>query len=198
MGKSVEECGDLMPTKFQSQQGQLLLDSGQLTGSFFHRTVVLICQHDEEGALGLVLNRPTTNKVGEALVADLPEFIKDQILYVGGPVQLTALSYLHSAPFLPEANVMPNLSLGHSIDNLVEFGDSYTSDQKVRLFAGYAGWSPGQLEDEINRKAWVLHPASIDLVFDSTPKKLWRHILLQKNDWTCRLLAEIPDDLSWN
>src|SRR5512141_2450242 len=99
--------------KFQSLKGQLLLDSGQLSGSFFHRTVVLICQHDPEGAFGLVLNRPTDNKVGEALVADLPELVKEQTLYLGGPVQPTALSYLHTDSFLPNASVMPNLDLGH-------------------------------------------------------------------------------------
>ena len=82
-------------------QGQLLLDGGNLRGSFFHRTVVLICQHDAEGAFGLVLNRATENKVGEVLVADLPEPLKEQTLYVGGPVQPGALSYLHSEDFLP-------------------------------------------------------------------------------------------------
>src|SRR6185312_13324749 len=100
-------------------KGQLLLDSGQLSGSFFQRTVVLICQHDAEGAFGLVLNRSSGNKLGEMLVADVPDSLKDQTLYLGGPVQLSALSFLHSDIFLPEASVMPNLELGHSLDNLV-------------------------------------------------------------------------------
>jgi putative transcriptional regulator len=187
-----------MPEKFHSLKGQLLLDGGQLTGSFFHRTVVLICQHDKEGAFGLVLNRPTDNKVGEALVADLPETVKEQTLYLGGPVQPTALSYLHSDTFLPEASVMPNLDLGHSLESLVDLGQSYSVTQQVRLFAGYAGWSGGQLEDEMKRHAWVTHPASLDLVFHAESKSLWRLILREKEDWQYRLLAEMPDDLSWN
>jgi putative transcriptional regulator len=187
-----------MAKKFKSRRGQLLLDSGQLAGSFFHRTVVLICQHDAEGAFGLVLNHPTNNKVGEALVADLPETFKEQTLYLGGPVQPTALSYLHSAPFLPDANVMQNLNLGHSLEELVELGGSYSASEQVRLFAGYAGWSPGQLEDELKRQTWVLHPASLELVFESDAKKLWRQILLKKKGWPYRLLANMPDDLSWN
>src|SRR5512140_2013398 len=97
--------------KFHSLKGQLLLDSGQLTGSFFHRSVVLICQHDKDGAFGLVLNRPTDNKVGDALVADLPDALKEQTVYLGGPVQPTALSYLHADAFIPEASVLPNLDL---------------------------------------------------------------------------------------
>src|SRR5947209_13963102 len=98
----------------QFLKGQLLLDSGQLSGSFFQRTVVLICQHDAEGAFGLVLNRATGSAVGETIVADLPAVLKTHPLYLGGPVQPTALSFLHSDSFIPDANVMLNLSLGHS------------------------------------------------------------------------------------
>lgn len=187
-----------MAEKFPSLKANLLLDSGQLTGSFFHRTVVLICQHDAEGAFGLVLNRPTENKIGEALVADLAEGVKEQTLFLGGPVQPTALSYLHSDSFLPNGSVMANLDLGHSLDTLVELSQNFSTTQQLRLFAGYAGWSPGQLEDEIKRSAWVTHPASIDLVFHTEPRSLWRSILLQKGDWRYRLLADIPDDPSWN
>src|SRR5579871_2751683 len=126
-------------------RGQLLLDSGSLRGSFFQRTVVLVCQHDAEGAFGLVLNRSSGNKLGDMVVADLPDQIKGQMLYVGGPVQLSALSYLHTDSFLPEASVMPNLELGHSLDSLVEIAESFSPTKKLKTFAGYAGWSPGQL-----------------------------------------------------
>src|ERR1700741_1729496 len=105
-----------MGEKSKFLKGQLLLDSGQLGGSFFQRTVVLICQHDEEGAFGLVLNRDSGNKLGEMLVADVADQLRDQPLYLGGPVQLSALSFLHSDSYLPDANVMPNLDLGHSLD----------------------------------------------------------------------------------
>src|SRR5271154_3128080 len=178
-------------------KGQLLLDSGQLNGSFFQRTVVLICQHDAEGALGLVLNRSSGNNLGEMLVADVPDQLKDQPLYLGGPVQLSALSFLHSDNFLPEASVMPNLELGHSLDSLVEIGESFSVTKKVKMFAGYAGWSPGQLEDEMKRKAWLTHPASIDLVFDTEPEQLWQMILRQKG-LKYRLIAEMPEDVSLN
>src|SRR3954471_22226245 len=107
-------------------KGQLLLDSGQLNGSFFQRTVVLICQHDAEGAFGLVLNRASGNNVGEMIVADLPDTLKSTPLYLGGPVQPSALSFLHTDAFIPEANVMANLSLGHSIDSLIELGESFS------------------------------------------------------------------------
>ena len=181
----------------QYLQGQLLLDSGQLTGSFFARTVILICQHDAEGAFGLVLNRPTGGKVGDALVADLPDALKESPLYLGGPVQPSAMSFLHTDLFLPDANVMPNLSLGHSLDALMDLGESYATDSKVKLFAGYAGWSPGQLENEIRRQAWLTHPASLELVFSVDAASMWPKLMRQKG-WNNQLLAQIPDDPTLN
>ncbi len=186
-----------MGSEFESLKGQLLLDSGELRGSFFNRSVVLICQHDPQGAFGLVLNQASPNKVGEVLVADLPDVIKEMNLYLGGPVQTSALSYLHSDIFLPDANVMANLSLGHSLEELVDLGQSFASTQQIRLFAGYAGWSPGQLEAELKRNAWVTHPASVDLVFRADPSDLWQEILKAKG-WKYRLIAEGPEDLSLN
>src|ERR1035437_2448769 len=178
-------------------QGQLLLDSGGLRGSFFQHTVVLICQHDAEGAFGLVLNRTSGNKVGETLVADLPDVLKESPLYLGGPVEPTALSFLHADNFIPDANVMPNLSLGHSLDDLTDIGESFSPTRKIKMFAGYTGWSPGQLEDEMKRKAWITHPASLELLFDTSPDKLWQIILNQKG-WKYKILGQTPEDLSWN
>jgi len=181
----------------KSLKGQLLLDNGRLQGSFFHRTVLLICQHDEDGAFGLVLNRPTGETVGDALVANLAEPLKATDLFLGGPVQPQALSYLHSDVFLPEANVMPNLNLEHSLEELADLGDSFSATQRIKVFAGYAGWSPGQLDDEMRRDTWLTHPASLDLVFHDSPKELWPMILKEKG-WKYRLISQQPEDLSGN
>lgn len=186
-----------MSKAHQSLKGQLLLDGGKLRGSWFHRTVVLICQHDAEGAFGLVLNRDSGKKVGDALVADLPAQLKDLGLYVGGPVQPTAMSFLHTDDYLPDGNVMANLSLSHALDELIELGDSYSPTQKIKLFAGYAGWSAGQLDNEMERQAWLTHPASIAWVFDTDPAELWRRILQRKGP-AYVLLADSPEDPSVN
>ncbi|MBI3415244.1 MAG: YqgE/AlgH family protein [Verrucomicrobia bacterium] len=186
-----------MTSKSQSLKGQFLLDGGKLRGSYFNRTVVLICQHDSEGAFGLVLNRPSDHAVGEMIVADLPDALRNAALFSGGPVQPAALSYLLTDTFIPDANVMSNLTLGHSLDTLVELSEAYSTSQQLRIFAGYAGWSPGQLEAEMKRDAWLIHPGSIDLIFNTAPKELWRTILYQMG-WEYRLLADGPDDLSLN
>jgi putative transcriptional regulator len=195
------------PEKFL--KGQLLLDSGQLRGSFFQRTVVLICEHNAEGAFGLVLNRSTGSKIGEMVVADLPETLKEFPLYLGGPVQPTALSYLHSDSFIPEVDksflttdapngtVIPNLALGHSLDTLVEIGESFSPTRKVKMFAGYSGWGPGQLEDEMKRKAWLTYPASLELVLETDPSVLWQKVLRSMGP-KYTLLSQMPEDLSLN
>jgi len=188
----------VMPDKSKFLKGQLLLDSGELHGSFFQHTVVLICQHDTEGAFGLVLNRSTGSKVGEMVVADLPDTVKECPLYLGGPVQPTALSFLHSDSFIPDADVLPNVSLGHSLDSLMDIGESFSPEKKIKLFAGYAGWSGGQLEDEMKRKAWLTYPASLELVFETPPEKLWQTVLQRKGGWRNKLRAQMPEDLSWN
>jgi putative transcriptional regulator len=186
-----------MDSSQKSLKGQLILDNGKLRGSFFHRTVILICQHDSEGAFGLVLNRSTKNKVGEAVVANLPDTLKEETLFLGGPVQPQALSYLHNDTYIPDANVLTNLSLGHSLDSLVDLGESFSSTVRLKIFAGYAGWSPGQLEDEMKRDTWMTHPASLELVFHPNPEQLWPEILKEKG-WKYKLIAESPEDPSWN
>jgi putative transcriptional regulator len=186
-----------MNEKSRFLQGQFLLDAGELGGSFFAKTVVLICQHDAEGAFGLVINRTTDKKFSEVISADIPEVLKEQPLYLGGPVQPTAMSYLHSDAFLPDANVMTGLSLGHSLDELLELGGGYSPTRKLKTFAGYAGWAPGQLENEMKRKAWLTHPATLDLVFDPEPGQLWKKILCSKG-WRYEILAQMPDDPSVN
>jgi putative transcriptional regulator len=186
-----------MAKAFQSLKGQLLLDNGKLQGSFFQRSVILICQHDADGAFGLVLNRETGTTVGEAVSAPLSNQIKAMSLFHGGPVQPQMLSFLHSDSFLPDANVMPNVSLGHSVDTLVEITEGYSPSRQMRVFAGYAGWSPGQLDDEMKRDTWLTHAATLELIFSASPAKLWKLVLAAKG-WRYKLIADAPEDLSWN
>ena len=80
-------------------------------------------------------------------------------------------------------------------DNMGQ-GQSFSPTQQLRIFAGYAGWSPGQLEEEMKRDAWLTHPASLELLFNSNAEDFWQSILRQKG-WKYRLLSQTPEDLSW-
>ncbi|MSU37209.1 MAG: YqgE/AlgH family protein [Pedosphaera sp.] len=187
-----------MPSAHKSLKGQLLLDGGRLAGSYFHRTVVLVCEHTADGAFGLILNRPSKRELGESVDGKLPKWMAGQPLFEGGPILPAAMSFLHSAPVLLQANILPNLSKGHDLAELIELGSDEAAGRKLRVFGGYAGWSPGQLDDEMRREAWLTHPGSIELVFEIEPQDLWRHLLRQRLRWQERLIADSPDDLSWN
>jgi putative transcriptional regulator len=144
-----------MSEPVKTLKGKLLLDGGDLTGSFFHRSVLLICEHNAEGAFGLVLNRSSGSKVGELIVADLPETLKFAPLFLGGPVQPTALSFLHSDNFIPDANVFPNLNLGHSLDDLLEIGESFTPPEALwqKILKSKGGWKNkllSQMPDDLS------------------------------------------------
>ena len=168
-----------------------------MAGSFFTHTVLLVCQHDAQGAFGLVLNRSANRTVGDVIEADLPDAIKAAPLYLGGPVQATALSYLHAPGACEPGNVMDHLRLSHSIEELEALSEQFNPSQQLKLFAGYAGWAPGQLDDEMRRKSWLTHPADFQLVFNADPTKLWRQILREFGG-QYRLIAEGPEDLAWN
>jgi putative transcriptional regulator len=177
----------------KSLKGRLILDGGKLAGSPFHRTVVLICHHDPEGAFGLVLNRKSETKIEDVLTESLPDAVGEQPLYLGGPVRPQALSCLIHDPTIngtTEDVVMPGLRIAHTLDGL-------PTQAQLKFFAGYAGWSPGQLDNEMKRKDWLTHPASIDHIFHPQPEGLWKSIVRTKGP-EYLLLAEAPDDLSHN
>jgi putative transcriptional regulator len=173
-------------------RGWLLVASPTLTDPNFRRTVILIGEHSDEGAMGVVLNRPSPVSVAEA-VPPLADLVEDQdLVYVGGPVQPQAIVVLGdfehperagsvvlgSIGFLP-AEIAPDEDLGPL--------------SRVRVFAGYAGWSPGQLEDEIDDDAWIVAAASPDDVFTDDSDGLWAHVL-RRLGGRYALLATMPLD----
>ena len=186
-----------MNNEFKSLKGHLLLDAGGMYGSSFHHSVILMCQHSPEGAFGLVLNQPSSNCVGEVLPFDLPPSVKQQPVRNGGPVDGHSIHILHSDTLMFQGNVLPNLSLLQDMNDLNDLKNSINPDKKIEVFTGYSGWGPGQIESEISRKSWLIHPASIELVFKRQNESDWRDILSKMN-WQQRLLANAPDDLSWN
>ena len=179
-----------------SLRGQLLIAGATLPDPNFARTVVLVCEHSEEGALGLVLNRPGELVVGEAApeLADLTG--DDAVIDTGGPVQPDALLVLaeFEDPSLAGICVVENVGLvgdGSEIEELVEATD------RVRIFAGYAGWGPGQLDEELEREDWFVAPAGVDDIFNPDADELWRRVLERKGGLFA-LVARMPIDPSVN
>jgi putative transcriptional regulator len=176
-------------------QGHLLIASPSLLDPNFKRTVVLVTEHGDEGAAGLVLNRPSPAPVSE-LVPQLELLVDDgEQVWMGGPVQPNAVLVL--GEFLdPQDAAVPLFgSLGFpALDDPDEVVPATT---RRRVFAGYAGWGAGQLEDELEREDWILEPALPDDAFTEAPEELWADVLRRKGG-IYELVARMPEDPSVN
>jgi putative transcriptional regulator len=179
-----------------SLTGQLLIASPGLLDPNFRRTVVLITEHNEEGAAGLVLNRPSLVEVAAA-VPQLEELVEeDEQVWVGGPVEPAAVVVL--AEFDDDAEPAVPILDGIGFAALDEGAEAIAAvTRRRRVFAGYAGWGGGQLEAELERDDWILEPARPDDVFAEDADGLWRAVLRRKGG-IFELVARMPDDPSMN
>jgi putative transcriptional regulator len=180
-----------------STRGQLLIAGPTLGDPNFWRTVVLIVQHNDEGALGLVLNRPSETTVGEA-VPQLNELVDPQEdVLVGGPVQQSSVMVLAEFEDPDDAALLAFDDVGILGSGLEPEGTGGLSVRTARAFAGHAGWGPGQLDDELERGDWILEPARRDDAFTAEPRTLWGSVLTRKGG-TYALIARMPADPSVN
>jgi putative transcriptional regulator len=172
----------------ESLARQLLIASPSMS-DFFHRTVVLVVEHSDEGAFGLVLNRPSETTVGEAS-PELAELIGAQhVLFVGGPVQPNAVTAIgeHVDPAAASKLIVGTVGM-------VELDDP-PELRRVRVFVGYAGWSAGQLDAELEQEAWITGDIHPDDPF--ADGDLWSAVL-QRKGGEYSLLARMPPDPSVN
>jgi putative transcriptional regulator len=178
----------------ENTRGQLLIAGPTLLDPNFQRAVVLIVEHSEEGALGLVLNRPSETTVGEA-VSELDELVgAEEPLFIGGPVQQSALIVLAEFEDAARAAVVAFEDIG------VLGGEDHAdppATRRGRAFAGHAGWGPGQLDSELERGDWILEPARREDAFSALPGGLWQAVLTRKGG-SYALVARMPEDPSVN
>lgn len=152
--------------------GKVLVATERLRGPFFSESVILLLDHGSEGSLGLVVNRPTPVSISEVLAEPLPEGRVDAPLFGGGPVAPSTLTALvRRGPGPGWETVIHGVARVETPEAL-EVALSST-DVEVRIYAGYAGWAPGQLDDEIRRGSWHLLEASAEWVFSHDPEALW-------------------------
>jgi len=178
-----------------SLKGQLLISSARLHDRNFRHTVVLVGEHDEEGALGVVLNRPLDLAVGQGVPELAPLVGREEPLFQGGPVQPTSpvLVAEFTHPDLADLLVFGNVGF------LV--GDVSPEIQpglvRARLFAGYSGWGAGQLEAEMEEGSWIVDPAREEDVFTDNPELLWSRVLRRKGPKYAQI-ARVPFDPRMN
>jgi putative transcriptional regulator len=180
----------------ESARGHLLIAGPSLLDPNFWRTVVLVIEHNEEGALGLVLNRPSETSVGEA-VPELEEVLDpDEPLFIGGPVQPSSVIVLGEFEDATDAALL-------AFDDVGVLGTASTPEElsvglrSSRAFIGHAGWGPDQLDGEIERGDWIVEPAGLDDAFSANPRELWSEVLTRKGG-SYALIARMPPDPSMN
>jgi putative transcriptional regulator len=179
-----------------SVRGQLLVAGPALLDPNFWRTVVLVVEHNDEGALGLVLNRPSETSVGEAVPQLETLLDPDERLFIGGPVQPSAVIVLAEFEDPTDAALI-------AFDDIGVLGTGPSPDELTagvrsgRAFLGHAGWGPAQLDGELERGDWILEPARLQDAFSADAKALWTEVLTRKGG-SYALVARMPADPSMN
>jgi putative transcriptional regulator len=159
-----------------SLKGRLLIAGPSLWGTALRRTVVLVAHHDEEGAIGVILNRPSGDTVGE-VVPDLTWMVQfEEPMFLGGPVQPDAVVILGEFAEPEDAGLLAFGSVGFLVGHFR--ADDVRALRRARLFAGFAVWGPGELEAQVHgASAWRAEPATADDVFHAEPEVLWERVV---------------------
>jgi putative transcriptional regulator len=180
-----------------SLRGKLILAGPMLKDPNFDRAVVLVTEHTEEGAMGLVLNRPSEATVGDA-VPDLT-WVADagDVVYVGGPVAPNGVILLAEWADPSQAVVLVEDDLGFVPGDAEDPGALAAAIRRVRVYAGHAGWGPGQLEDELAEEAWIVEPPRREELFSDDADGLWASVL-RRMGREFALLSTMPPDPTLN
>ncbi len=178
-------------------KGKILVAMPKLNDPNFRQTVILLCEYGPDGALGVVLNRPTEMAVS-MLMDGFHDENGEKKVYAGGPVARNGMLILcrsEEAPY-DSHSVFDGVFVPKDLEKLKTPG-SLGSSGEVRCYLGYAGWAPGQLEVELSEGAWSLLPSDATLVFDADPSFLWSQMMRRLGDrWS--FYATMPADPSLN
>ena len=181
-------------TKIEPTKGCLLISEPYLPDPNFQRTVILLCEYNEEGAFGFVLNRPSEVKLNE--VIDIGDTF-DETVFIGGPVQHDTLHFLHTASeYLPGGTeVYDDLFWGGDFEQLTSLIDTgQASNEDFRFFVGYSGWGPQQLDTEIEENSWIIAPPLESKTLLNTPAEdLWQ-VVLKSLGGRFEMYSKYPSD----
>jgi putative transcriptional regulator len=169
----------LSPTLPKPAQGKFLIAGRNLNDPNFSKTVILLVNYGAQGAMGVIINRPTVYKLSQ-LLPDI-KLLKDRpdILFIGGPVAGDRLMFLVRTPEKPEKafRIFKDVYVGGDPRNIEKLIDRSDPNERFRAYAGYAGWSPGQLDREVSRGDWHISQADSATVFDKDPTKIWSELI---------------------
>jgi putative transcriptional regulator len=160
-----------------ARQGRILISEPFLSDTYFHRSVVLLTEHSEEGSVGFVLNKPVDLKVND-VISDFPAI--DAEISIGGPVNTNTIHFIHTAgDIIPNSvRVSGDLFWGGDFEALKKLiKEEKVKNNQVRFFLGYSGWSPKQLENELSENAWLVTELDQDIIMKQPDHGLWKETL---------------------
>ncbi len=181
----------------ESLKGKLLVATPDLSDPNFFRTVVLMLEHGRGGALGVVLNRPSELEVSEPLPAWAEVAAQPPVVFVGGPVSPSSAICLGRAEPVADGDWQPVVGPVGAVDLNLAPGEVTPRPEVVRVFAGYAGWGPRQLEAEILSGGWFVVDAEPDDALSQAPDELWSEVL-RRQPGRLAIFANYPLDPSTN
>ncbi len=189
----------------ESLRGKYLVAGKGLRDPNFYRSVILVVEHNEEGAMGLVINRPSEISVETALSTDLALAGTDAVVFSGGPVETSALMILHNSQVLGKTDeqIVSGVYLAgsqSSFDSLVREPAEPAVQQptvRFRVYCGYAGWGAQQLEGEIERGDWHVVNSDSEMVLDNDPYGVW-DICVRRLHRANRILPHDVRNPEWN
>jgi putative transcriptional regulator len=182
---------------WESLEGRLLVAAPTMYDSNFDRTVVLVLEHSGEGALGLVLNRPSDDDVFSALPRWDSLAAEPAVIFSGGPVSPGAAICLARAEGAEVEGWKPLFDGLGTVDLDLDPADLGVAIQKVRVFAGYSGWGPGQLDAEVDQGGWFVLDRLPSDALSGEPETLWEAVL-RRQEGNLALVANFPPDVSVN
>ena len=176
-------------------KGSLILSQPLMKDLNFERSIIFICEHNSDGSFGYKLNDKLSP---DSVTSDLNQTIKEN-LYIGGPVENSYLNFIHNSDQIKDSvKITDNIYLGGDLDSVLEGVENNISDFKLKFFSGYSGWSPKQLDKEIEENSWIVINEYIsNFIFDEIDEKFWTSFLSDKGG-KHKIFSNYPKDPSLN
>lgn len=183
--------------KLKPKKGRVLISEPFLDDDYFKRSVVLLCEHNEEGTFGFVLNNYMEMSLTE-IIDEFPEF--ETKISIGGPVNNDNLYYIHTLgeKIGGSIEVLPGIYMGGNFEDMKTLISSgLVQENEIRFFVGYSGWTLGQLENELKDSAWIVSIADAETLMDTSIENLWKKILGEMGE-NHQLFSNYPEDPNLN
>ena len=178
------------------KQGSILISEPSLRDFYFRQSVVLLAEHNEEGTFGVIINKPIEARLKD-IIKGFPAY--NLPVFLGGPVKTDSIFYIHTREDVDQSvPIMQGLYWGGDLDVIkVMMKRKELLPNEIRFFVGYSGWSPMQLDQELNEKSWVLSQTTVHEVINARPETLWSNYLKSMGQ-DYAIWANFPSDPTFN